>query len=274
MFAPHVFPQILMTFKKKYQASESQLMEIVIFAQMKNLVDTLATAERHLTATEIWMRVWNDVTSRYSGTPIRSMKKHEVISRVQYIRNGGRRVDSMRDIEEREMALFPDERAPFLAFNTPVYEGILQHRITGWGHPGLYKLLKSPNVHIFIDGTFRIVPNPYSQLLVVMIRDYPTDLYLPVFYILMTGKSAFLYRFALNMINNIVGTSVRPGQIYCDFEKALISALRGNRHQREIKLTFISNVCSRCDGTKCFCYRLPFPLEAGNPSQACQVEIE
>ena len=190
---------------------------------MKLLIDTAATSQRHLTATQIWEMVWNDIVSKYGSAPIRAL------SRVYNIRNGGQRTDHLRDIEQTDMALLSDLRAPFLQFNTPVYEGTVQHRIIGWGHPGLFNLLKTPGIHLFLDGTFRIVPNRFSQLLVVMIRDYATDLYIPVFYVLLTGKSTLLYEYALQFISTVIRSPIRPAQVYCDFEKSLINAVKSER---------------------------------------------
>ena len=88
---------------------------------MKLLIDTAATSQRHLTATQIWEMVWNDIVSKYGSAPIRALKKQEAMSRVYNIRNGGQRADHLRDIEQTDMALLSDLRAPFLQFNTPVY---------------------------------------------------------------------------------------------------------------------------------------------------------
>ena len=59
--------------------------------------------------------------------------------------------------------------------------------------PGLFALLKAPAIHIFVDTTFSVVPDPYKQLLIVMVKEAAHDMYLPVCYVLMTGKSANLY---------------------------------------------------------------------------------
>ena len=55
----------------------------------------------------------------------------------------------------------------FLQFDaTVVVDGELQ-RLIGWGHPRLIGLLKCGPTHLFIDGTFRIVPCGWYQMLVI-----------------------------------------------------------------------------------------------------------
>jgi len=195
--------------------------------KMQNLVDEAATMHRAKSPTMIWTDVLSHIKAKHGNIPMQMLTRNQVINRVKYIRHGGGSADRLRDIEELDLALTSDRLSPFLAFNTPVYHGTIQHRLTGWGHPGLYKLLRNDNLHLFVDATFAVVPTPFKQLLILMVKDMAQDLYLPVFHVLMTSKSTFLYRYAFQLIVLVVGCKIRPSNVYCDFEAALISAIKG-----------------------------------------------
>lgn len=57
--------------------------------------------------------------------------------------------------------------------------------------------------HIYIDGTFHY-PIGYKQLLVIMYKNYITDLKIPLFYILINGKYQIYYEKILNNVYNIL----------------------------------------------------------------------
>ena len=48
-------------------------------------------------------------------------------------------------------------------------------------------------VQMFVDATFRIVPHPFYQCLIVMVFDASLKIYIPVAWILMTGKTEECY---------------------------------------------------------------------------------
>src|SRR5690348_10372851 len=124
---------------------------------MQNMSDDLALADRSKSATAIWLEINQRILSNYDGVPVQVMKKHTLITRVNNIRCGGRSADRLRDIEELDLALSRDRMTGFLLFNSPLFDGTKQERISAWGHPGLTNILKRPGVALFIDGTFRLV---------------------------------------------------------------------------------------------------------------------
>lgn len=125
----------------------------------------------------------------------------------------------------------------------------------GWAHPDLIRLLRYDRISLFIDGTFRCVPKPFSQLLVIMVYDAGnccyfffirqgivirfffffcsnisgTDMYVPVFYILLQSKHEWAYTEAFNEVKSALRTNgqsnLNPANIHCDFEKGLMNAL-------------------------------------------------
>lgn len=101
-------------------------------------------------------------------------------------------------------------------------------RVIVFSHPCLHMHLKQNNVLLLVDATFVCVPRkPYFyQLLIIMAYISGLDLYIPVVYVLMTGKSQVLYEYAFDLVINMCGGLVRPQYISVDFEQALVNALR------------------------------------------------
>ena len=100
------------------------------------------------------------------------------------------------------------------------------HQILGYGNPSLFSTL-SDNVQIYIDDTFNIVPHPFYQCLTIMVYDIQSTMYVPVMYILMTGKSESMYWHALHWVIVCSGWRLEPFLVTCDFEKTLHNAVTG-----------------------------------------------
>lgn len=115
---------------------------------------------------------------------------------------------------------------PFLQFNVLVNINGEHKGIIGWSNPELLFFISGHNpVHLFIDATFSCVPKPFYQLLIIMIYEYNSSLYIPIFYVLMNGKTEIEYYYALQQIYNATGFGMVTASVSCDFEKALISAV-------------------------------------------------
>ena len=97
-------------------------------------------------------------------------------------------------------------------------------RIIGFGNPSLIRVLGG-NKRVFIDGTFKIVPKPFYQCLIIMVFDEQTDSFVPVFYVLLTSKTEQIYRHALYWVKASSNYKMKPDSITCDFEKALHNAI-------------------------------------------------
>lgn len=59
-----------------------------------------------------------------------------------------------------------------------------------------------------------------------MVRDAGTNLFIPVFYVLMSGKTEWEYWSVFNEILIATELQLKPSFIHCDFEKGLIKALK------------------------------------------------
>jgi len=75
---------------------------------------------------------------------------------------------------------FTDDNRPFLRSFWSGYLGLSYHKYLIWGSPTLTSILKLNDL-ILIDGTFRVVPSPFHQLLIIMAYDKMSTLFVPVF---------------------------------------------------------------------------------------------
>jgi len=70
------------------------------------------------------------------------------------------------------------------------------------------------------------VPYPFYQCICFMIFDFPTDLFVPIFYVLLESKTEWSYWHAIHEVLVACELKFEPGEIHCDFEKALINAVK------------------------------------------------
>ena len=99
-------------------------------------------------------------------------------------------------------------------------------RFVGFGHPTMIHLLKTGPKTIFVDCTFKVVPYGFYQLLIIMIYEPGTELYLPVFFVLLQGKDYDSYYIGLGLAYTATDERMEVVSISSDFEKALMNALK------------------------------------------------
>ena len=87
----------------------------------------------------------------------------------------------------------------FLQFNIsiPDVETKIIHRIIGYGNPSLLRTLVG-SLQVYIDSNSNIVARSCYQFLIAFVCDVQTGFYIPVMYVLMTGKSESLYWYTLH----------------------------------------------------------------------------
>ena len=150
----------------------------------------------------------------------------QIINRVKNCRAKINGNDVFRTIEMDNVAKSTKTNQFFLQFNVTFpssYSGKLE-RVLGYGNPTLFRCFGG-NQKVFIDGTFRIVPKPFYQCLIVMVFDNQTDAYVPVFYILLTSKKEKVYDKALQQMNDAVGDKINPSSVTCDYERGLHNSI-------------------------------------------------
>lgn len=105
------------------------------------------------------------------------------------------------------------------------------HRVIVMGHPKFKKLFLQRGFSLFVDATFKVCPKKpcFYQLLIFMAYDSPSQVYVPCYYALMTGKMQWLYKTAFEMILRDVDANweknVVSGYVSCDWEQALLNAV-------------------------------------------------
>ena len=81
-----------------------------------------------------------------------------------------------------------------------------------------------PNLHIFLDGTFKCWPQIWNQLLNIWVLHRGKQLYIPVAHILMQSNKYEAYRIALSWFTNVF--NLNPKFVTIDFEPALMNAAK------------------------------------------------
>lgn len=193
---------------------------------MKERADEIAVTELAVTANEIWRRVNEEFYVGQERAVLYGLTRDQVTSRVFRTRRlhfGG---DIHGQIEVPPLALVDGTTMNFFNFHYSYREGEELHRIIGWAHPTLLQLLKYRRTTLFVDGTFRCVPRPFHQCVVIMCHDRASGCYVPVFYALATGRSQTIYWNIFHFV--IVATDHRldAESITCDYEGALLAAIR------------------------------------------------
>ncbi|RAW30873.1 hypothetical protein PC110_g12769 [Phytophthora cactorum] len=91
------------------------------------------------------------------------------ISIIKHTRNQITGSDDLRAVEStptRTVAL--DDPRPFLQLSLVHTDGCGQRKFLGFEHPDLIRLLRYTGTAFFIGGTFKMVPKPFSQYLILM----------------------------------------------------------------------------------------------------------
>ncbi|KUF90247.1 hypothetical protein AM588_10002807 [Phytophthora nicotianae] len=111
----------------------------------------------------------------------------------------------------------------FFQFHYAYYEDEVLQRIIGWTHPQLMDPIKQRHCSIFIDATYRCVPIRFYQLVILMLYDPISDLYLPIWY---AGKTSQVYEHLLHSIFVSSKKKLAPAHVVRDFEYALIKVVK------------------------------------------------
>jgi MULE transposase domain len=191
---------------------------------MEERVDEMALANLQTQPKDIWTAICTEmdqVHQSYTG-----LTREQVMRRVYRTRMKSFGGDVFRKIEVEPTCLVVDSDLYFLQFNVAFYcEGDL-HRCTGWGNPKLLGLLQYPKLNMYLDCTFKCVPAPFYQCMIVMVYDHGTNMYVPVMYVLLTSKLENVYFQALHWVIASSDFKLDPLTVTCDFEKGLIKAVQ------------------------------------------------
>jgi hypothetical protein len=110
--------------------------------------------------------------------------------------------------------------------NTHLLEKNKLHRILLWSHPDLFPMLKRAAIRMHIDGTFRCVPRPFTQCVIVLMHDDETELNVPVVYGLVDSKETWTYWHLFHLCSVLADCRMDPKYITSDFEGSIIQATK------------------------------------------------
>ncbi|KAE9301225.1 hypothetical protein PF008_g22816 [Phytophthora fragariae] len=153
-------------------------------AEMRTALQEASLANLSLPPSLIWVRVMHSFREAYPRATLNTIPRLPSISIVKYTRTQATGSDAFRAIESvptRNVA--EDDTRPFLQFSVVHTVGCGQHRYLGFGHPDLVRLLRYSSSALYIDGTFKMVPRPFTQCLIVMIKDPGVDVYVPAIFV-------------------------------------------------------------------------------------------
>ncbi|KAE9045853.1 hypothetical protein PR001_g4795 [Phytophthora rubi] len=197
--------------------------------QMLLTTDAICVRDVTLTPLEVWCMV-RDQFDGDDNDIVRGATKKQVLGRLYRTRAKLFGRDIFGRLERKPLCdVKSSPGLKFFQFHVTYYEDEVRHRLIGWligwAYPQLMDWMKQRK--IFVDATYRCVPAPFYQLAIVMIYDSISELYLPVWYILTTGKTAQMYKRQFHNIYVALKQKLVPAHFVCDFEFAMIIAALG-----------------------------------------------
>ena len=178
---------------------------------MKRRTKELAVADWMMLPDKVWDTVKTEMTIKY-GACWTGLHRDQVTKLVKNTRAEMGGDDMLRILEkDRSLHNLPSTGLPFLQFH-----GSLPHpekkdewmRYMIFGNRVLFTLLAARALDLFIDATFSMTPHPFYQVLIIMVHDCQTDLYVPVIYALMTHKCEDLYYRVMQELLACAGWSI------------------------------------------------------------------
>jgi hypothetical protein len=167
-----------------------------------------------------------DLRRLHPHSTLHTIPKNPSISIIKNTRAQATGSDVYRAIETMPTVSTSDnDPRPFLQFSVVHSVGGHLRRFLGFGHPDLVRLLWYRGTALYIDGTFKMAPKPFTQCLVLMVRDPSVDLYVPALYVLVTSKDQETYWNVLDAVIIQTDRLLEPASVTCDFEKGLMNAI-------------------------------------------------
>lgn len=212
----------------KVRIVERPVVRVVdVTEDMKQMATDLALKNLSMHPTAVWDAVKKAMHEKQASWT--GLHRQQVMNFVNRVRSdiGGK--DKIKTLEDDPKYRDLPNSNPFLQFH-----GWLPHpdkideicRYMIFANPVLLSLLLSKGLDIFIDATFAMTPLPFYQVLIVMVYDYQTELYVPVIYALMTHKIELLYWRVLSELITLSNWKMNVQYYTSDFEKAIMNACK------------------------------------------------
>ena len=173
-----------------------------------------------LSGLDILKKLEREVSDKYPvWSGINDTQVNSIVKNVQHREFD---TDMFVQLETNEVAKMKDSDRWFLQFNALVTDPKdgKRSRMVGFANQRLIGLLNG-NVQIYIDSTFKVCPFPFYQCLIVMVYNGQMDSYVPIFYILLPGKTAFKYSMSLHFVCVATNCKLQPTIVTVDYEKGL-----------------------------------------------------
>ncbi|KAF4137405.1 hypothetical protein GN958_ATG13404 [Phytophthora infestans] len=141
-----------------------------------------------LTPTEVWRMVRDQF---YGGDNeiLRSATQKQFSGRLYRSRAKRFGRESFGRLKQKPLCNVEESGGfKYFQFHVTYYEDEVRHRLIGWLHPHLMDRMTQRQSSIFVNATYRCVPAPFYQLVIVMLDDTISDLYLPVCNICVSSK--------------------------------------------------------------------------------------
>ncbi|OWY97538.1 hypothetical protein PHMEG_00031912 [Phytophthora megakarya] len=195
-------------------------------SRMRSELQKAGLANLSLPPSLVWEQVMASLHEAHPNATLRTIARLPSIAIIKYGRTQATGSDAFRAIESTPTRNVAEtDPRPFLQFSVVYTIGCGMHICVGFGHPELIRLLRYSNSAIYIDGTFKMVPAPLRQCLIVIVKDLGVDVYVPAMYVLMDSKHQDAYWNALNFVIIQTGRLLEPSTVTCDFEKGLMNAV-------------------------------------------------
>lgn len=124
------------------------------------------------------------------------------------------------DTDPRKILLFD------MRYTSPNQKDQPLQRAIGWGNPDLINLVKHGPVALFCDATFRAAVKGFLQCLIIMVYLKAVDMFVPIWYTLMTCKDEDSYGRVFEQILRSADGKLQVTTATTDFEKAEMNQIQ------------------------------------------------
>lgn len=192
--------------------------------EMAKLCEEFVLTNPEMNPKEIANEVMKMTIAKYDGVAFNYLTADQLLSMVHRVRTKGFG-DWEGIITSLPMCNLVNDERLFLQANAYINIDNELVKFLVWAHPDLILLCKNGKRNLFIDCTFRCVPVGFDQLMIIMLYDLQTGMYVPIFFILMQTKKQDAYFYGIALAIQISEGKLDCLTYTCDFELALIQAI-------------------------------------------------
>lgn len=199
--------------------------------EQKMVIDLFATTYPHLLPEEIYSKVMAYIRLKYNDI-FSGLSMQQIKARVHATRSiaFGSGANFLQSLETYPNYLCLNSNLSFFQFqysspSTRSNGTAAFDRILCFAHPSNIHLLKYDGINAYIDGTFQTVPDPFYQMVTIMVLDQGSKMYHPCVHFLLTAKTSVLYFIMIQFLINLSNWEFDPSLVSLDFEEGLVGAI-------------------------------------------------